>query len=206
MKLTQRISFLLKTAWNDLFGEEPQGGEPTLGKEVAGETTAGRLNELLDQAQRQLDALRLELANAISHQKRIASRGHEALLLANSLDGSVDDALKTGQDEQARLLLEQANSARKTADELAELLKLSEQHSADLRGSVNDQQGRLDALRQRLLMLEKRENSLELLGELFGAQQSLTRQTDTLQSELTIWEDRISRREDQLAARREWSK
>jgi len=79
MNLTQRISFLLKTAWNDLFGEDPQGGEPTLGRAVAGETTAERLGGLLDQSQGQLDALRLELANALTRQKRIAGSARGVL-------------------------------------------------------------------------------------------------------------------------------
>ncbi len=64
MKLFQRIRLLLKAAINDLFGED----QPTEVRQMLNdETNAERLTGLLDDAQRQLDVLRLELVNAVSH-------------------------------------------------------------------------------------------------------------------------------------------
>ena len=57
MKLSQRILLLLKTAFNDLFGEDQV---TEVRQALDGETTAERLNGLLDEAQHQLDLLRLE--------------------------------------------------------------------------------------------------------------------------------------------------
>ena len=203
MKLPQRILFLLKATWNDLFGEEQHS---EIRQAISGDVTADRLSGLLNEAQQHLDTLRLELANAVTRQKRIAHGWQEALTQIQSLHLAVDEALNAGREQQARALLEQASLRQKSADELAELVRICEQHTSEVRAAVNKQQEQLDSLRRRSLLLEDRENSLTALTELFGTQQSLTRQTDTLQNELAEWEEQIARREDQLAARREWSK
>ena len=203
MKLTQRLQLLLKTMLNDLFGEEPAA---EIRQTLNGETTAERLTGLLDEAQHQLDALRLELGNAVSHQKRIAQAWQEAVAHVKTLDTAVDTAVKAGQDNQAREYLAQVKSAQEAANELEELTQACEQRSVDLRLAVNQQQERLDTLRRRALALTDRERSVVALDELFGDQQSLARQTEKLQTELAAWEEQIARREDRLTARREWSK
>lgn len=203
MKLTQRLSLLLKATFNDLFGEEPAA---EIRQNLNGETTAERLTGLLDEAQHQLDALRLELGNAVSHQKRIAQAWREAVAHVKILDTAVDTAVKAGQDNQAREYLAQVKSAQEAARELEELTRACEQRSVDLRLAVNQQQERLDTLQRRALALTDRERSVVALDELFGDQQSLARQTEKLQTELIAWEEQIARREDRLAARREWSK
>ena len=71
---------------------------------------------------------------------------------------------------------------------------------------MSGQQEQLDTLRRRALALTNRERSVAALSDLFGDQQSLARQTEKLQRELTEWEEQIARREDLLAARQEWSK
>ncbi len=203
MKLTERLRFFLKTTFNDLFGEEQV---QEIRQAVDGETTAERLDGLLDEAQRQLDALRLEFGNAASHQKRITQAWQAAASQVKTLDAAVDAAVKAGQDDQAREYLEQVKSAQEQARELEELVQACEQRSADLRLAVNQQQERLDALKRRALTLTDRERSVAALDELLGAQQSLARQTTKLHDELTAWEAQIAQREDRLAARREWSK
>ena len=104
MKLTERILFLLKATLNDLFGEEPQA---ELRQAISGDVTSSRLTGLLDQAQQHLDALRLELANAVARQKRIRQAWQEALTQIESLNATVDKALKAEDEEQARALLAQ---------------------------------------------------------------------------------------------------
>ena len=203
MKLTQRIQLLLKTVLNDLFGEEQlSSAHPDL----SADGSAGRLNGLLDAAQQQLDALRLELAGAVTRQKRITRDWQTELAKLQSLNAAVDDALQAAQDERARLLQEQANLVQKQVDELAEMVVACEQHASGIRTALSSQQERLDSLRRRSQYLDDREKSVAVLAELLGAQQSLTKQTDTLQSEFAAWEEQIARREDRLAARREWSK
>ena len=203
MKLTDRIIFLLKATWNDLFGEEPQA---EFRQAINGDMSSSRLTGLLDQAQQHLDALRLELANAVTRQKRIRHTWQEALKQIEALNTSVDEAVKTGNEDRARTLLAQLNPLQKSADELAELTRICEQHTSEVRAAVSGQQDQLDSLRRRSLLLEDRESSLAALTELFGTQQSLSRQTNTLQAELAEWEEKIAQREDKLAARREWSK
>lgn len=203
MKLSQRIRLLLKAAVNDLFGEE-QAVE--VQQALNGETTSERLNGLLDEAQLQLDALRLELGNAVSHQKRIERACQESRVQAEKLDAAADAAIQAGQDERAREYLSQLQSAQKTTQELEELVRSVEQHSTELRAAIKQQQENLDSLRRRSLALTDRERSVTALSELLGDQQSLARQTEKMHAEITAWEEQIARREDLLSARREWSK
>lgn len=170
------------------------------------ETNAERLTGLLDEAQRQLDVLRLELGNTVSHQKRIERARQESAAQVRALDAAADAAIQAGQEEQAREVLTQLQSAQKHAQELEELARSVEGHSINLRTAVNQQQEQLDALRRRALTLTDRERSVTALAEILGDQQSLSRQTEKLQTELTEWEEQIARREDLLSARREWSK
>ncbi len=203
MKLSQRIRLLLKAAANDLFGED----QVTEVRQVLdGETNAEHLTGLLDEIQRQLDSLRLELGNAVSHQKRIERAWQESVAQVKALDAAADAAVQAGQDERARECLIQLQAAQQTVNELEELARAGGQRSIDLRAAVNQQQEHLDVLRRRALTLTDRERSITALADLLGDQQSLSRQTEKLRTELTAWEEQIARREDRLSARREWSK
>jgi phage shock protein A len=203
MKLSERIRLFLKSAANDLFGED-QVAE--VRQTLNGETNAERLTGLLDEAQSQLDVLRLELGNAVSHQKRIERAWQESAAQVKILDAAADAAIQAGQEERAREVLVQLQSVQGHASELEELARASEKHSTDLRTAVNQQQEQLDALRRRVLELNDRERSVTALAEILGDQQSLDRKTEKLHTELTAWEEQIARREDYLSARREWSK
>ena len=203
MKLSQRIHLLLKTAVNDLFGEDQLTEVRQL---VDGETNAEHLTSLLVEAQRQLDSLRLELNNAVSQQKRIEAAWQQASDQIRTMDKEADAAIQTGDDERAREYLMRLNSAQGHASELEEMARTGEQRCHDLRAAINQQQEQLDTLRRRALALTDRERSVMALSELLGDQQSLNRQTEKLHNELTTWEEQIARREDLLSARREWNK
>lgn len=203
MKLSQRIRLLLKAAFNDLFGEDQV---TEVRQTLNDESNTERLAGLLDDAQRQLDILRLELGNAVSHQKRIERACQDSAAQVKALDAAADAAIKSGHDDRAREYLTQLHSAQQTTSELEELARSVEQHSIDLRTAVNQQQEQLDALRRRTLALTNRERSVTTLSELLGDQQSLTRQTEKLHAELTAWEEQIARKEDLLSARREWNR
>jgi phage shock protein A len=203
MNLSQRIRLLLKAIANDLFGED----QATEVRQVLnGETDAERLTGLLDEAQRQLDALRLELGNALNHQKQIERLWQESAAQVQALDAAADAAIQAGQEDRAREILTQLRSVQNHGGELEELARAGESRSTDLRLAVNQQQERLEALRRRALTLTDRERSVTALAEILGDQQSLSRQTEKLRMELTAWEEQIARREDHLSARREWSK
>lgn len=203
MKLSERIRLFLKAAANDLFGED----QVTEARQVLnGESNADRLTGLLDEAQRQLDILRLELSKAVSHQKRIERAFQDANAQVTMLDAATDKAVQAGQDERAREYLTQLQSMRQQVSDLEELAQAGEKHSTDLRTAVNQQQEQLNTLRRRALALTDRERSVTALAELLGDQQSLARQTEKLQTELSAWEEQIARREDYLSARREWNK
>ncbi len=203
MKLSERIRLLLKAAVNDLFGEDQ---EAQASQVLNGETNAERLTSLLNDAQRQLDVLRMELGNAASHQKRIERACQESAAQVKALDAAADAAIQAGQDEQAREYLSQLQSAKMSANGLEELAQAIQQRSTDLRVAINQQQEQLDALRRRAFALTDRERSITTLTELLGDQQNLSRQTENLHSEMTAWEEQIARREDLLSARREWTK
>jgi phage shock protein A len=203
MKLSQRIRLFLQAAANDLFGEDQV---QEIRQTLNGDTNAERLTSLLDDAQRQLDSLRLELGTTVRHQKRIEHLWQESVAQLKALDVAADTAVQAGRDEPAREYLAQLQSAQKNTGELEELVRASEQRSTELRAAVNQQQEQLDALRRRALTLTDRERSVTTLAELLGDQQSLSRQTEKLHTELTAWEEQIARREDHLSARREWSK
>ena len=203
MKLSERIRLILKVAANDLFGED-QVAE--VDQVLNGDTNAEHLTSLLDGAQRQLDSLRLELGNAISHQKRIERARQDSAAQVTALDAAADTAIQAGQDERARECLLQLQSAQQNAHELEALARAGEGHSTDLRLAINQQQEQLDILRRRALTLTDRDRTVTVLAELLGDQQSLSRQTEKLHTELTAWEEQIARREDLLSARREWNK
>jgi phage shock protein A len=171
-----------------------------------GESNTDRLTSLLDDAQRQLDVLRLELSKAVSHQKRIERACKESAAQATALDTAADEAIRAGQDDRARQYLSHLQSMKQQVSDLEELARAGEKHSTDLRIAVNRQQEQLNTLRRRALALSDRERSVTTLAELLGDQQGLARQTEKLQTELSEWEEQIARREDYLSARREWNK
>lgn len=202
MNLSQRIRLFLKAAANDLFGEDQL---MEVHQALNGETNAERLAARLDEAQSQLDSLRLELGNALSHQKRIERAWQASAAQVKTLDVAADAAVQAGQEERAREILAQLQSGQKNTDELEELARSVQQHSNDLRGAVNQQQEQLEALRRRSLALTDRERSVMALSEILGEQQSLVRQTEKLHTELIAWEEQIANREDLLSARQEWN-
>lgn len=203
MKLSKRIQLLIKTMLNDLFGEDPL---TEVRQTINGETNAEYLTGLLDEAQNQVDSLRMELGNAVIYQKQIERVWQESSMQLQILEAEVDAAVQNGDDEQARTSLAKLQSAQRNTSELKELVQAGEQRSTDLRVAVSQQQEQLDVLRRRALAVTDREHNVRALSELLGDQQSLTRQTERLHRELTTWEEQIAHREDLLSARREWSK
>jgi hypothetical protein len=95
---------------------------------------------------------------------------------------------------------------QKDVKKMDDLVQTCEQHIKDIRLAIGNQQTQLDSLKRRAKLLEDHEISTTALNELFRAQQGFVQQTDQLHTKFEQWEEKITRREDELAARREWSK
>lgn len=202
MKLSQRLQLLIKTATHDLFGEGPAA---VLHQKTDDWIQANQLAGLLEDVQKKLDILRLELANTVGQQKRIEQARQVSAKTIHALDASTDAAIQAGHDEQAREYLTRRQAVQRRENELAELVLAIEEQGTALRVAINRQQEQLDDLRHRTLALTDRERTVTHLAELLTDQQSLSRQTEKLQAELATWEEQIARREDFLSIRREWS-
>jgi len=181
-------------------------GEET-GSEAGGfdETAANRLSQLLDESQSRLDALRMELAETVERHKRISQQGQALAEKAQALDRAVDAALQQGQDDRAADLLRQAQQARAQAQDLDELRQACEQLATQIRAAVESRQEQLIRLRSRMATLTDRERTAEALESLLKAQRVLDDQAEDLSSAFHLREEQITRREDRLSARQEWS-
>jgi phage shock protein A len=202
MKLSRRLRTLAKTVINDVLGEDtepqeqPAPDEPPVLRQMA---------VVVEKAQADLDALRLELAKASDREKRIAHAHQAAFDQAQSLDEAVDAALRDGDDERAAGHLKQAKLARTRAEELDDLLQACQRLTGQIQAAVETRQGRLSELRGRYQVLADRADTTEGLESLTRIQQELARQTESLRAEFSSREEQIIHREDRLAARQDWS-
>ena len=86
-----------------------------------------------------------------------------------------------------------------------ELRQASEDLANQLRAAVETRQVQLTQLRIRSQALADREHAAGLLETLLQSQREFTNQTDALSKAFHAREEQITRREDRLAARQEWS-
>lgn len=201
MKWLKRLRTLAQVVMDDVLGED---ADPA-GHASPNTPAAHELAEMLAQAQSQLDTLRLELAQAQERQKRLTAQGQTASAQAQSLDASVDTALKAGQEDRAADLLKKMQRMSAYAQELEALRQESEQLTLQLKEAVETRQDQLTQLRLRAQALTDREHAAELLESLLTSQRTLARQTDDLSKAFQAREEQITHREDRLAARQEWS-
>lgn len=201
MKLIRRLRTIAHAVVNDMLGEDSETHEQS----VSDDPAVRQLAAVLENAQADLDALRLELAKAVDREKRITQSQQEATTRAQSLDEAVDQALGEGNDERAAEHLKQAKLARGRADELDDLMKACQKLTAQIRAAVETRQERLSELRGRYQVLADRSDTTDALESLTRTQQELARQTQTLRQEFRDREEQITHREDRLSARQEWS-
>jgi phage shock protein A len=190
MKWFDRILTALRSAARDLISEDD---------EIEGD----RVDTLLDAAQTRLTVLRDELAQAVAREKRAEIEWHAAWDQANALDGNVDQALRAGQDDLARIHIEQASRAQVKADELSEHYQACVRVTTRLREEVNALQTQLDDVIQRQTQLADRERSAESLEQLNRLKREQRRAASDLKRELEERAREVSKREDYLAAREE---
>ncbi len=193
MKWFDRILTALRSAARDLISEDD---------EIEGD----RVDTLLDAAQTRLTVLRDELAQAVAREKRAEIEWHAAWDQANALDGNVDQALHAGQDDLARMHIEQASRAQVKADELSEHYQACVRVTTRLREEVNALQSQLDDVIQRQTQLSDRERSADSLEQINRLKREQRRAAADLKRELEDRAREVSKREDYLAAREEVEK
>src|SRR5512135_3289762 len=190
MKWFDRILTALRSAARDLISEDD---------EIEGD----RVATLLDAAQTRLTVLRDELAQAVAREKRAEIEWHAAWDQANALDCNVDQALHAGQDDLARMHIEQASRAQVKADELSEHYQACVRVTTRLREEVNALQSQLDDVIQRQAQLSDREHGAASLEQINRLKREQRRAAADLKRELEDRARQVSKREDYLAAREE---
>ena len=190
MKWFDRILTALRSAARDLISEDD---------EIEGD----RVDALLDAAQTRLTVLRDELAQAVAREKRAEIEWRAAWDQANALDTNVDNALRAGQDDLARVHIEQASRAQVKADELSEHYQACVRVTTRLREEVNTLQTQLDDVIRRQGQLSDRERSADSLEQINRLKREQRRAASDLKRELEDRARQVSKREDYLAAREE---
>jgi phage shock protein A len=190
MKWFDRILTALRSAARDLISEED---------EIEGD----RVDTLIDAAQTRLTVLRDELAQAVAREKRAEIEWRAAWDQANALDGNVDEALRAGQDDLAKIHIEQASRAQVKADELSEHYQACVRVTTRLREEVHALQTQLDDVMRRQTQLTDREQSAASLEQINRLKREQRRAASDLKRELEDRAREVSKREDYLAAREE---
>ncbi len=190
MKWFDRILTALRSAARDLISEDD---------EIEGD----RVEMLIEAAQTRLTVLRDELAQAVAREKRAEIEWHAAWDQANALDTNVDTALRTGQDDLARVHIEQASRAQVKADELSEHYQACVRVTTRLREEVSTLQTQLDDVIRRQTQLSDRERSADSLEQLNRLKREQRRAAADLKRDLEDRARQVSKREDYLAAREE---
>jgi phage shock protein A len=201
-KIINRLKFAIRVALNDLFGEENTlVQEITAPAEPAGDP--GEITDLLEEAQSRLDALRVELGSARALQQSCELQRREAETQAQALDQAVDDALRAGDEEAARLHLEKARRWQARAGEIGERYQAAVEVTASLQEAIQEWQGQLDRARQDYENLAHRQRSAASLEEVQAFRRRFRRELASLQEELENRREAVARKEDFLAARDE---
>ena len=190
MKWFDRILTALRSAARDLISEED---------EIEGD----HVDTLIDAAQTRLTVLRDELAQAVAREKRAEIEWRAAWDQANALDTNVDNALRAGQDDLAKVHIEQASRAQVKADELSEHYQACVRVTTRLREDVNALQAQLDDVIRRQTQLTDREQSATSLEQINRLKREQRRAASDLKRELEDRAREVAKREDYLAAREE---
>jgi phage shock protein A len=190
MKWFDRILTALRSAARDLISEED---------EIEGD----RVDTLIDAAQTRLTVLRDELAQAVAREKRAEIEWRAAWDQANALDTNVDNALRAGQDDLAKVHIEQASRAQVKADELSEHYQACVRVTTRLRDDVNTLQAQLDDVIRRQTQLTDREQNATSLEQINRLKREQRHAASDLKRELEDRAREVSKREDYLSAREE---
>ncbi|HLF24896.1 MAG TPA: PspA/IM30 family protein [Anaerolineae bacterium] len=190
MNWLDRVLASLRRAIHDLISEEdlPEGAT---------------FSALLAAARVRIDALHIELDEATAREQRAEMELTVAQARLDTLNTSMDAALRTGQDVLAREHLEQAQAEQRKVDQLTERRRDYAQVAAKLRTEVRALQAQLDDTRRQVDQLADRERNAQAVEQLSQLRRDLRKFVATTRNDLGEREEQIARREDRLAAREE---
>jgi phage shock protein A len=137
MNLLERISIAIRAAAGGLAG----GERPTTPQDT---------QRLLNAAQKRVDRLNDQLAQAEAREKRAEQEWHDARTLADAFEAEVNAAVSAGQDDAARTKLAQFNHAQINVQQLDASWQRYASSSAKLRLEITDLQAQLAVIRRRL--------------------------------------------------------
>lgn len=198
MNLWERLRMLLRVALNDLLGETAEPG-------TGGLSTSAQ-DRLLADSQAQVDALKAELVEAVARDKRLEIDLQRLRAETTRADAAVDEALRAGQDDQARRLL--AEARRLQADTARQEARWTESRevTARMQAAFREFETHLAAARRQMHELAEVEHNTSRLEDLEQVRRSLRQDMAALQDALDVRRETASRRGDKLAARQDLDK
>lgn len=179
----------------DLFGEDDAPALP-------GDRRAAGVDEL----RYRVDALLPDIARLVQDEQRAAGERRLALDEAERLEGQIDAAIQSGDDERARSLLgEQQRLSQRAVDLEARSQSLSAAR-AHLQDEMKHVERDLAEIRRRQAEAETRQRSAEALANLEDLQREARRTLAQSAEDLARREEQAAQAEDRLAARRDLGK
>ena len=165
-----------------------------------------RVTAVLAAARVRIDALRMQMDEAIAREKRAELEWRATQTEVHALDDAVDAALSAGRDAEARDILARIQTAQHRAERLSERRRDYAQVAEQLRAELRRLETQLDDVDAQTGQLADRERNAEALERLSRLRRDLRRFAASTQDELSEREEQIAQREDRLAAREEFKR
>ncbi|MCL4872166.1 MAG: hypothetical protein KJ063_24670 [Anaerolineae bacterium] len=188
MRWRDRIQLLIRTALNDLVGEEPY-------------TPPGRMETVLAESQTRLKGLRQELDLSRAREKRAQIRYEQARAAAAAQQKKVD-ALAPGEDGYAAAF-SSLLQAQQQADTAHAHYQEHTQATAQLRQVIESLQKQIEQVRRQDGSLTEQEEQLISLERLTHIQQAQRHSLNQAHQELDQEAETLARRKDRLSAQQD---
>jgi phage shock protein A len=189
-----KVSLLARATFQDLFVEDGTPG-PGAGGYAAESSHAG-----LDLFQQRLDELQPGLALLAARSRRMEAEQRQAQAALESLDLAVDDALRAGQDAQARALLVRRKEIETQAGELIRRREELDSLAREMKAAVDALRVRLKEARGQAEELAAREQSAAALEQTAQLRRELDRDLLRLRDDFARRDAQAARIEDRVAA------
>lgn len=137
MNILERITLAIRAAAGGLMSDDRP-------------STPQDTQRLLSSAQRRVERLNKQLAQADEREKAAEQEWRDARALAEALETEVDAAVRGGQDAEARVKLAQLNQAQIYVQQLDSRWRRAATATEKLRIEINDLQAQLEVIRRRL--------------------------------------------------------
>lgn len=195
MNLLDRLQLLIKAVMHDLWSDSLQTA-------VDGPTTTQQ-EAVLVEARAQAAAMGAELAEAVARDKRLEMEWQQAQAQAGAASRAVDQALQSGQDEQARAYLQESKRLDAEAARKQRRYEESSALTVKMLRVLMEYDEHLAVLNRQMEDLIEKERGAARLEEIEGLRRSIRREMTVIQSSLALRREMAARREDKLSARGE---